>query len=246
MKGKVLSKVLAVTLAFVMVFTGVGIGQLAPEMAWANTEIEWAGSMNYNDANNPVVEVQLPKSASETEMKWATMVGHENFGAYYAGNSAIAGGFVYVTGCGKLKKIDKITGDIELEVEGIGSNASNQTDYLCIKDDKLYVSTKDNVAAYSLDNLSQQWTASGSFGQYHPIQYLTAGEKSYIWCSGTVLDASNGSVIEIYSSSEKTAELEGYFAWSSGAVVNSTFYVTDINNIYAIDLISGTVKDFEN
>lgn len=246
MKGKVLSKVLAVTLAFVMVFTGVGIGQLAPEMAWANTEIEWAGSMNYNDANNPVVEVQLPKSASETELKWATMVGHENFGAYYAGNSAIAGGFVYVTGCGKLKKIDKITGDIELEVEGIGSNASNQTDYLCIKDDKLYVSTKDNVAAYSLDNLSKQWETAGSFGQYHPLQHLTVDGKGYIWCSGKVIDASNGSFVNIYKDSEKTEELNGFFAWSSGAVVNNIFYVTDRNNIYAIDLSSGYIKDFEN
>ena len=52
MKEKRITRMLAVLLAFMMVFTGVGIGQLGPEEAWANTEIEWAGSMNYNDANN--------------------------------------------------------------------------------------------------------------------------------------------------------------------------------------------------
>ena len=104
MKGKVFSKVLAVTLAFLMVFTGVGIGQWGLEEASAATTIEWAGAMNYNAANNAVINAQLPVSSSETEMKWATMVGHENFGAYYAGNPAIAGGFVYVSGDGYCQK----------------------------------------------------------------------------------------------------------------------------------------------
>lgn len=245
MKEKRITRMLAVLLAFMMVFTGVGIGQLGPEEAWANTEIEWAGSMNYNAANNAVISAQLPESSSETEMKWATMVGHESFGAYYAGNTAIAGEYIYVTGEGKLKKLDKTTGIIVSETEGIGSNNSNQTDYLCIGGNTLYVSTKDSVEAYSLGDLRRQWTASGSFGQYHPIQYLTAGEKSYIWCSGIVLDASNGSLVKIYKDSEKTEELNGFFAWSSGAVVNNIFYVTDRNNIYAIDLSSGYIKDFE-
>lgn len=40
MKEKFFSKLLAVTLAFVMVFTGVGVGQWGPEQAWAETVIE--------------------------------------------------------------------------------------------------------------------------------------------------------------------------------------------------------------
>ena len=40
MKEKIFSKLLAVTLAFVMVFTGVGVGQWEPEQAWAETVIE--------------------------------------------------------------------------------------------------------------------------------------------------------------------------------------------------------------
>ena len=229
-----------------------GISTFGLDKALALSEIEWAGAMNYNDENNNIYSPQadLPESYDETELQWATKVGHYDRDAYYASNTAIAGDYIYVTGDGKLNKINKSTGVIEKTVGTVKSSNTNRTDYICIVDDVLYVAADTAIEAYNLADLSVKWNYPGNgntanLGQYHPIQYLDIAGSGYIYCNGLFLNALDGTKVTIYTDNTKTTELDNKdFAWSSGAVVNDIFYVTDKVNVYAIDVANKVgIKD---
>lgn len=242
-------KSLSIVLAITMIVGGISTFGL--DKALALSEIEWAGAMNYNDENNNVYSPQtdLPESYDETEIQWATKVGHYDRDAYYASNTAIAGDYIYVTGDGKLNKINKSTGVIEKTVGTVKSSNTNRTDYICIVDDVLYVAADTAIEAYNLADLSVKWNYPGSgntanLGQYHPIQYLDIAGSGYIYCNGLFLNALDGTKVTIYTDNTKTLELDKKdFAWSSGAVVNDIFYVTDKVNVYAIDVENRVIKD---
>ena len=239
---KLFRKLAALNLALTLVICGAGLGIANPEQVSATTssDVEWAGMAN-NLYNNNVTDVQLPKTAKEAELRWKKQIGHDSGGSYYAGNSVVVGNYVYVTGQGKLWKIDKTTGEAQSK-EGIGSASGNRPDYSCTDGQNIYVASETAVEAVSLDTMESVWKKEGTYGPYHPVQLLTVNKKDYLWCNGYVYEASTGEAVAVYEDEKKTAELDkSSFSWSSGALVDGIFYVTGYNKVYAVDLAQGKV-----
>lgn len=237
-------------LVFTMVFTLISSTALAGETATGTTQVEWAGAANCNPENNSVVTTAFPKHWKETELKWATHVGHLNYGAYYAGNTAVAGDYIYITGNKYIYKINKQSGDIEKQSAITDWTTTNQTDGVTIFNNRIYISNANSIRSFDLNLDDEQLVASGlNLGQYHSmLQGIDiGGDKDYLYCNGVIIDLANGCVKQIRVSADSEQLLNtSNFAWSSGATAGNYFYVSDKTKIYAIDVKNGYVADTFN
>ncbi len=213
-----------------------------PASAFAGQEdgnIAWAGAMNYNSANNYITTIPSLTSPNTTEMKWAYPLNTSilSGGAYYAGQSVIADGYLYATGGGKLHKINVKTGEGSILHGNAGSTGSDY-DYLCYADGILLLSTKDSIVAYDLCG-TQLGNVSGVYGEYHPIQY----HEGYAICNGFIYQVEKGAEGVTFTQVGETAIGGDTFNWSSGAFVDGVFYVAAKTTIYAVDYKTNTIVD---
>ena len=229
-------KLTALFLVIVMIFTMVSLPALA---LTENATVSWKGAMNYNDANNYVTLTASMPAYNRAEMKWAYPLNTSviSGGAYYAGQSVIANGYLYATGGGKLHKVDIKTGTGSIINDNAGTTISYY-DYLCYADGILILSTQDSIIAYNLDG-EALGSVSGSYGEYHPIQYY----DGYVICNGFIykVDKENESVT--FTQTGDTAIGGDTFNWNSGAFVDDLFYVASRTTIYAVDYTTNTVVD---
>lgn len=86
-----------------MMFAMLPVTTFATESVNTNSStVQWAGAMNFNDANNQVTSIQSMTASNMTEMKWAYPLNDTVIagGAYYAGTSIIVDDYLYSTGGG--------------------------------------------------------------------------------------------------------------------------------------------------
>lgn len=78
-------------------------GCLPAAMATAAGAVQWPGTGNFVD-NNQVTDAPTAESAAGIEEKWAYALNQtvDSWGAYYAGQTVIADGFLYATGGERL------------------------------------------------------------------------------------------------------------------------------------------------
>lgn len=233
-------KWLSLLLVIVMVLGMFPVSALA-----ANHTVQWAGSMNFNEANNQVTSIGSVTAANRTERKWQYPLNDTviHGGAYYAGTQVIVGDYLYASGGNKLHKIDLDTGTCAASVRVPETAKLNEVQYLCCGGGNLYFAIRESITAYKLEDLSQVWTVSGSFGQYHPVQYLEYDGTGYLWCNGNLLHAVDGTAVTIQQKDSDDGLETTNFAWSSGARSGKYFYVTDKTNVYAIDMSTWKVAD---
>ena len=220
-------KFLSVLLAIVLIFTAIPIGAFA------------AQNSDYNDTNNRITSVASLTAPNMTEMKWAyplnasVMAG----GAYYAGQSVIADGYLYATGGGKLHKVDIETG-VGITLNDNAGSTVSYYDYICYADGILIISTQDKLSAYGTDGTLLA-EVSGTYGYYHPIQY----HDGYVICNGFIykLDRSDNTVT--FAQVGESSIGGDVFNWSNGAFVNGLFYVASKTTVYAVDYKNNTVVD---
>ena len=177
-------KVLSLLLVIVMV-----LGMFPMSAMAANSSVQWAGSMNFNESNNQVTSTSSVTAANRTELKWQYPLNDTviHGGAYYAGTQVIVGDHLYATGGNKLHKIALTAGVCDATISVPETAKLNEVQYICYGGGYLYFVIRESITAYRLDDLSQVWTVNGDFGQYHPVQYFEYDEVGYLWCNGNLL-----------------------------------------------------------
>ena len=228
-------RILSLVFAIVLVFTTITPTFATQEMP----VVEWAGAMNFNSSNNYVTANGSVTVPNFTEMKWAYPLNATQIsgGAYYAGQSVIADGWLYATGGGKLHKINTATGEGSIINESAGSIVSYY-DYLCYADEILILSTQTSLEAYGL-NGAKLGSVSGTYGYYHPVQY----KEGYVICNGFIYKLEKSGDLITFTQVGTSAIGEDTFNWSNGAFVNDFFYVASKTTIYAVDYKTSTVVD---
>ena len=220
-------KFLSVLLAIVLIFTAIPIGASA------------AQNSDYNDTNNRITSVTSLTAANMTEMKWAyplnayIMAG----GAYYAGQSVIADGWLYATGGGKLHKVDVETG-VGITLNDNAGSTVSYYDYICYADGILIISTQDSLSAYGTDGTLLA-EVSGTYGYYHPIQY----HDGYVICNGFIYKLDRSDNVVTFAQVGESSIGGDVFNWSGGAFINGLFYVASKTTVYAVDYKNNTVVD---
>ena len=250
MKGKRISRVLAILLVFMMVFTLIpGTALAEGTSAAGSTQVEWAGAANCNPENNNVkVSLMNPlDDISTTYEKWKNeIVSTTGTNAVYAGQTAIIGDYIYISSGNGLEKINRETGNTVATLEGIGCS-SYSYDYMAYDEPSglLFVcdstmsgpyTATPNIKAIDLNSFTKVGELTSlSLGTYHPIQ-----------CNGGFL-FSNGKVFSYtYKNGNCTIEaydtIEGEYNWSSGCFVKARegekagktiFYIASKNSLSA-------------
>lgn len=203
-----------------------------------NSTVQWAGAMNFNDANNHVTNIASVTSVNDTELKWAYALNTTTdvWGAYYAGQTVIVGDYLYATGGGKLHKVDIKTGEGEILNNDAGTTV-NYYDYLCYADGVLILATQTKLEAFSLEGKSLG-SVAGSYGFYHPVQY----HGGYVICNGYIYKLVRNGDSVTFTQIGSSAIGGDTFNWSSGVFLNDLFYVVAKQTVYAVDYMTGQVK----
>lgn len=201
--------------------------------------VQWAGSANFNAYNNQVTDVDIPSVSSQTTEKWAYALNttSASWGAYYAGQPVIAGDYLYVTGGGKLHKVNIKTGEGTIINENAGTTGYDY-DYLCYKDDVIVVASTKKLEAFSLDGTSLG-SVDGTFGANHPVQY----HDGYIFCNGYIYKLEKADSTVTFTQIGTATINSDTFNWNSGVFVNNLFYTVSKNTVYAVDYKTGEIKD---
>ena len=238
LKRKILSLLLTVIMLFTIMPASILAQSENAQQANSGT-CEWAGAMNFNNANNYVTTVKSMAAPNMTEMKWSYALNAEvdSYGAYYAGQSVIADGYLYATGGGKLHKVDAETGVGTIINDNAGSTVSYY-DYLCYADGILILSTQSSLVAFDTDG-TELGSISGSYGYYHPVQY----HNGYVICNGFIYKIEKEGSSVAFTQIGNGAVGGDAFNWSSGAFVNDLFYVASKTTAYAVDYKTNTVFD---
>ena len=250
MKGKRISRMLAILLVFMMVFTLIPGTALAGAGSTAGgTQVEWAGAANCNPENNNVkVSLLNPlDDNSTTYEKWKNEIVSFTKNPYgaYAGQTAIIGDYIYISSENGLEKISRETGETVDTLEGVGCS-SYSYDYMAYDEPSglLFVcdstvsgwTATPNIKAIDLNSFTKVGELTSlSLGTFHPIQ-----------CNGGFL-FSNGKVFSYtYKNGQCTIEeydtIEGAYNWSSGCFVKASegnkagktiFYISSKNSLIA-------------
>lgn len=223
-----------------MIFAMLPVTTFATESVNTNSStVQWAGAMNFNDANNQVTSIQSMTASNMTEMKWAYPLNDTVIagGAYYAGTSIIVDDYLYATGGGKLHKVNINTGEGVVINDNAGVTISYY-DYLCYADGIIVVASGEKLEAFSMEGTSLG-SVEGSYGYYHPVQY----HDGHVICNGFIykLERTDSSVT--FTQVGSTAIGGDAFNWSSGAFVDDLFYVVAKTTVYAVDYKTNTVVD---
>ena len=128
-------------------------GCLPAAMATAAGAVQWPGTGNFVD-NNQVTDAPTAESAAGIEEKWAYALNQtvDSWGAYYAGQTVIADGFLYATGGERLHRVDLETGEGTVSQAPAGSSGWVY-DFLCWGDGTLFVATGTSLEAFDPDTL---------------------------------------------------------------------------------------------
>lgn len=228
---KLKGKLFAILLAFVMIFTGLGIGSWGIENAYAaSSSVKWSGAYNQNE----ITASTLPQTAETADITWKTKIGQvNNWGQAYAGTNIIIGDYLYTTGQEKLMQINKTTGIVEKCVNG-GSTAMYY-DYLTYGNDTILVATQTSLTAYGLNDLSKKWEITDcKFGFYHPLQY----NEGYLFCSGYIYKiAEDGMSATQIGTGTVNNDI---FSWTAGCFVGEYYYIASQNKLYVVDYKNST------
>lgn len=200
-----------------------------------NHRVQWRGAMNHSNGN-AVTDVKITKDT--TEEKWAYPLNRTvgSWGAYYAGQTVIVDDYLYATGGGKLHKINIETGKGD-ETTPAGSSSFTY-DYLAYGDGMIFVSTGSKIEAFDIDTLNSLGSVSGSFGQYHPIQY----NNGYIVCNGNIFKTDKTSE-NVFTQVGTTTVGGETFNWSQGVFADDYFYAVSTNNIYCVNYTTNEVVE---
>ena len=129
MKEKFFSKLLAVTLAFVMVFTGIGVGQWGPEQALAETVIEVSTQADLAQIANTPGSYKLVADIT-LDSEWTPIQIQHYDGVTLDGN----GYAITLTGSPLFKKIDELSTLKNLVLKGNVSSENSTGSFaeICI------------------------------------------------------------------------------------------------------------------
>ena len=213
------------------------------------TAADWSGTYNHINGN-AVVITALPTGSDQVYQKWAQMVGTNNLGASYAGQSVIVGGYLYITGNGYLNKIDVNTGNIAAQTPA--GVTSYIYDYLAYGDGMIFLSTAGNIAAYEAGTLNFLWRTSvggqhstlvggsqnsnGTINFFRPIVY----SNGYVFCGKNAFRATSF-VVDANSYNTPAWSIDDDFNWNTGVVVGDYYYVAAAKKIYAVNYKTGDV-----
>ncbi|SHH75397.1 Outer membrane protein assembly factor BamB, contains PQQ-like beta-propeller repeat [Sporobacter termitidis DSM 10068] len=210
---------------------------------------DWSGAYNHTNGN-AVVAKTLPTSADGTYQKWSAMVGTNNYGAAYAGQSVVVNGYLYITGNGYLNKIDVDTGNIVAQTQA--GVTSYVYDYLAYGDGMIFLSTSGYIAAYEVGSLTFLWRTSvggqhstmvggsqnsnGTINTFRPIVY----SNGYVFCGKNAFRATSFAV-DANGYNAPAWSINDDFNWNTGVVVGDTYYVAAAKKIYAVNYKTGEI-----
>lgn len=196
---------------------------------------EWSGAMNSFKNGNQVTDTKITKDNTEEKWSYALNRTQGSWGAYYAGQTVIVDDYLYATGGGYLHKVNTETGKGET-VATAGSSAMYY-DYVSYGDGMIFVSTSGNIEVFDIDTLKSLGKVTGSFGQYHPIQY----NNGYLICNGYIYKVNKNSE-NVLTQVGNSAIGGNTFNWSQGVFVDDYYYVVATQDIYCVDYKTNTVK----
>lgn len=209
-------------------------GCLPAAMATAAGAVQWPGTGNFVD-NNQVTDAPTAESAAGIEEKWAYALNQtvDSWGAYYAGQTVIAAGFLYATGGERLHRVDLETGEGTVSQAPAGSSGWVY-DFLCWGDDTLFVATGTSLEAFDPDTLESLGSVEGTFGTYCPVQY----HDGVLACGGWLYRYENGVFTPLGGPGDQET-----FNWSSGVFLEDYYYLAGQNTLYAVDTETGEVAE---
>jgi hypothetical protein len=197
---------------------------------------EWSGAMNYSPVGNTVTDRNIVLNNPEEKWSYALNTTKGSWGTYYAGQTVIVDNYIYATGAGKLHKINTKTGEGETVADS-GSTAFYY-DYLCYGGNTIFVSTTSSIEAFDVDTLESLGKVSGSFGNYHPLQYY----NGYLFCNGYIYKIKKNAE-NIFTQVGDSKIDSATFGWTQGVFLNDYYYVTSSDKIFCVDYKTGEVLD---
>ena len=206
----------------------------SPDEAEDSRNVQWKGAMNNFKDGNAVTDIPVVKNGVEKKWSYALNRGVDSWGYYYAGQTVIVDNYLYATGGGKLHKVDIETG--EGEAVAIAGSSDFYYDYMAYGEGMLFVATSSSIEIFDIDTLKSLGKVTGTFNQYHPVQY----NQGYVICNGNIFKVNKDSENVLERMGEGTIGGDA-FCWSQGAFVGDYFYVTATNNIYCVDYKTNTV-----
>ena len=200
-----------------------------------NYDVEWSGTFTSAN-NNTTTTTALPTDPNRIQQAWNAQVGNNTI--------AIVDDFIYTyngvsgnadtgdTGAGgTLYKLSKETGEV-VNTLSLPIGTSYYYSYIIYGGGLLYISCPDAVMAADPDSFSLLWTTSVPMKMYCTVQFV----NNCVVTNGTVLNSTTG---------EKVATLscQSSLDWSSGAQVDSRFYIAAGKKVYAYDTTTWTEVD---
>ena len=198
--------------------------------------VEWAGAMNNFKDGNQVTDTKIT-TKENTEEKWSYALNRTqgSWGAYYAGQTVIVDDYLYATGGGSLHKVDTKTG--KGETVAVAGSSAFYYDYVAYGDGVIFVSTSNSIEAFDIDTLKSLGKVTGTFNQYHPMQY----NNGYLICNGNIYKVNKKSDNVLTQVGDGTIGGDK-FNWSQGVFANDYYYAVATNDIYCVDYKTNTIK----
>lgn len=208
-----------------------------------SSEVDWAGAYNHQNGN-AVVNRSIPTSSENIYEDWKVKIGSPDdwYMGYYAGQTAIFDGYLYITSGEKLHKIDIEDGSIDKSVDSsyVMPQGAYYLDNLVYGDGIIFVAGPNCISAYDADDLDFLWRTIdyGYENNYRPIVY----QDGYVYCGKYSFKTTSFEVDE-NNYNLPVWTIDDDFSWNSGVVVGDYYYVTADTTIYAVNIESGEILD---
>ena len=195
-------------------------------------DVEWSGTYN-SENNNTITNTVLPTDPNRIQKAWDAQVGNNTIvivDDYIYTYNGVSGN-TDTSGGGTLYKLDKETGEA-VSTLSLSVGTTYYYSYMIYGGGLLYISCPDSVMAIDPDSFTLLWTASVPMKMYCPIQFV----NNCVVTNGTVLNSTTGVKIA-------TLSCQGSLDWSSGAEMESRFYIAAANKVYAYDTATWSEVD---
>ena len=246
MKRKRISRMLAVLLAFTMVFT------MMPAMVWADTgtgtskpvTAYWP-NFRGNDSNMAIVDAQTPIDKNKTSTLWCKKI---SSGWDYPSPPIIAGDNIYVTSGTNIYKINKSTGEILKTGSMAESQGYASATPPVYAEGKIIVALTGKIQAFDSETLESLWVYSDDLGGQcqSPLTYNNGCVYTGFYNRGNAnfvcIDISCEDVTEGVKSCKWKYTGNCDYYWAGAAIVGNAVIVgNDKNELLSLNKENGEV-----